>query len=100
MTPREPLKPLDLKPLGIKVDVKIDTTSINAIEGQIQRLEEKRRAAQTQAERDILQEKIKIKQKELDVANNVVKEEENLYKNLTRTIEGLNNRELRTVSEC
>lgn len=84
-----------IKPEPIVLDFKIDTTSINAIEREINRLEEERKAALTQSERDLLQIKIDAKRKELEIANNNVKKEEDLYQNLTRSIRDLNNKQLR-----
>lgn len=87
-----------LKIKGIVEDIEIDDTSINAIERQIQDLQEEFNGL-TKSERDsigkILHEKIKAKQKELDIANNVVTEEKNLYENLTRSLSSLNNKQLR-----
>ncbi|WP_142783345.1 phage tail tape measure protein [Changchengzhania lutea] len=96
LKPREIQKAVSaLKPNPTVEDVKIDTTSINAIERQIKQLEEKRKAAITQSERDILQAKIDAKRKELDIANRAVNEEQNLYENLTRSLGDLNNKALR-----
>ncbi len=88
-----------LKPGSINLDFKIDTTSINALNRQLEILNEEWKSATTQTERDILQIKIDAKNKQLSVAKGYVKQEGDLYGNITKSISDLNNKQLRDYIE-
>lgn len=96
LTPNEKVSSVsEIKTQPIVFNVKLDTTSINAIEKQIQLLEEKRKAALTQTERDLLQTKIDALNNRLDVANNNVNKEDKLYADLYRNIDSYSVKELK-----
>ncbi|AOR28719.1 phage tail length tape-measure protein [Formosa sp. Hel1_33_131] len=97
LTPREKIEPINfIKPAPIVLDVKIDTTSINAINRRLNKLTRDAEKAQTDAERRLIAVKIDAEKEKLKAARRHIDGEEDLYENLTRTIESLSFKELRT----
>ena len=100
LSPREKAEAISgIKPEPIVFDVVIDQSSINFLERQIESLEEKRKAALSQSERDQIQVKIDAYKKRLEVAEKGIKDETGLYGNLTRSLSDLNNKALRDYIE-
>ena len=97
LTPREKVEPISfIKPAPIVLDVKIDTTSINAINRRLNKLNQDFEKAQTDSERRLIAVKIDAEKEKLKAARRHIDGEEDLYENLTRTIESLSFKELRT----
>lgn len=85
-----------LQPITVPVDFEIDTTSVDAINRQLNNLYEEFESVKTEEERRGIAERIKAKEKELRLAKQSLNEEEDLYKNLNRSIRDLRNDELRS----
>jgi len=85
-----------LQPITVPVDFEIDITSVDAINRQLNNLYEEFESVKTEEERRGIAERIKAKEEELRVAKQSLNEEEDLYKNLNRSIRDLRNDELRS----
>lgn len=70
----------------VKLDLELDTTSINYIERQISELQKKFRAATTNEDRNAIQDNIRYWQERLDTANSGADTEKDLYEDIYRTI--------------
>ncbi len=97
-------KPIEKVELAVEVqpivqEIVIDETSINVINRRLEKLNKEYVEAQTDAEREILAEKIKIEKEKLKQAERFLNEEEGLYGNLQRSISDLRNKELRSYIE-
>lgn len=93
---RNPVEKINVEILPIVKDVKIDTESIKAIERRLSKLNELYEKSQSDAEKEVLGEKIRIENQKLDAANKFRNEEKELYEELNRSISDLNNKELRS----
>ncbi|MHA7829450.1 MAG: phage tail tape measure protein [Flagellimonas sp.] len=92
---RDPLEKVEVEIKPIVTDVEVDTQSIRAIEERLKRLNEAYEKSQSDAEKKVLGEKIRIEKEKLEVANQYRNQEADLYDDLTRTVSELNNKELR-----
>ncbi|WP_437396646.1 phage tail tape measure protein [Flagellimonas lutimaris] len=92
---RDPLEKVEVEIKPIVTDVEVDTQSIRAIEQRLKKLNEAYEKSQSDAEKKVLGEKIRIEQEKLEVANKYRNQEADLYDDLTRTVSELNNKELR-----
>ncbi|SFS30819.1 phage tail tape measure protein [Lutibacter maritimus] len=81
----------------IQLRFTIDNTSIAAIELKIKKLYEEWNKAQFESERLSIAEKIKSEEKKLDEAKKSLDKQEDLYKDLNRTIASLSSKELRLL---
>jgi TP901 family phage tail tape measure protein len=75
-------------------DIKVDRTSINAIEKELSALDKKWRAAIDQAERDKLKTIIDAKKKELDLAKDNIETEISLYEGVNISLQSFTNQQL------
>tara|TARA_B110001452_G_scaffold267033_1_gene275491 strand:- start:986 stop:4756 length:3771 start_codon:yes stop_codon:yes gene_type:complete len=97
LKPREKLLPVNhLKPAPLVVSIEVDTNSIDAIERRLNELMVNYSKAQTDAERKSIAFKISAGNEKLKAARKHLDAEKDLYENLTRSIESLSFKELRT----
>ena len=91
LNPSAPI-PEQIAPL---VETSVDTSSINYYNSQLSRLREERRAARTQEQREEIELEIEKWERKLQIAEGGIQDEENIYSNLRRGLEDLNNNQLK-----
>ena len=86
---------IDVKPIKLKpVDYSDYVTSINQLEKELAELRDRYRKSTSKKEKAELDKKIKTKEKDLELERDINKKRDDLYSDLTRSIENLSNKEL------
>jgi len=96
LRPREETKPLEIDPIGVKLDLGIDmdTASYEAVNNKIKSLEEKARKAQDTGEQRALGEKIKAEKIKLEAIEERIYGAKKAEKRFYRTLRSLSRKGL------
>ncbi|MEE9408274.1 MAG: phage tail tape measure protein [Polaribacter sp.] len=95
LTPREKVTALpSLKTAPLVLDIKLDTSSYQAVEREIKRLEKLAKKSQSESEQKSLGEKIKVEKKKLKAIENRINGAEKLEKDFLTKIQTLSRKDL------
>ena len=95
LKPREKLKPVEIKPVDIDLNFKIDTTSINAIKRRLEKLHTEFESAETEMQGRLIAKKIEAEQKKLNAAIKASRTELQIHRDEVASFVGLSNKKLR-----